>query len=289
MVGRSGAHEAGRVSGRTSHLCRRALENIGPRTALPEKVLEGVLRPWWRGERRGEVRGGDWWRLFLGGLDLVSPGAWARWEGGDVERCDRKVLGKAVVPLALNGELPAVRVLDGAANREANREERRAGVMTAKARPRRAPASVTYMTAWRLWVRVTATEAWGPRRRPEMHTMLEAAGEVPTGEKEWTAKAAVGPAGRRVGALVGGGRPRVAGAARAWGMGGGGAVAKREGARGADTPRRNPSTSGVVCGGSAVLAKEMSSWNSAGVVRRPHKRAMPARKVSAELTCWRSW
>ena len=32
-----------------------------------------------------------------------------------------------------------------------------------------------------------------------------------------------------------------------------------------------------------------SPWNWAGVDRRPHSRAMAARRVSAEETCWRSW
>ena len=74
------------------------------------------------------------------------------------------------------------------------------------------------------------------------------------------------------------------------GEGGGGApVARREGAGGADEPRRNQSTSAVVRGESAVLAKEISSMNWAGVVRPPHKRAVPAHRVSTELTCWRSW
>ena len=113
MVGRSGAHEAARVSGGTSQLCRRALRNIGPRTALPEGVLEGVVRPWWRSERRGEVRGGDWWRLFLGGRGIGVAGCGGTLGGGGVERRDGRVLRKVVVPLALNGERPAVKVLDG--------------------------------------------------------------------------------------------------------------------------------------------------------------------------------
>ena len=66
-VGRSGALEAGSVSGRASQLCLRALGNMAPRTALPEKGAEGVVRPWCRGERRGEERGGDCWRLRLAG------------------------------------------------------------------------------------------------------------------------------------------------------------------------------------------------------------------------------
>ena len=66
-VGRSGALEAGSVSGRASQLCLRALGNMAPRTALPDEGAEGVVRPWCRGERRGEERGGDCWRLRLAG------------------------------------------------------------------------------------------------------------------------------------------------------------------------------------------------------------------------------
>ena len=66
-VGRSGALEAGRVSGRASQLCLRALGNMAPRTALPGVGAEGVVRPWCLGERRGEERGGDCWRLRLAG------------------------------------------------------------------------------------------------------------------------------------------------------------------------------------------------------------------------------
>ena len=66
-VGRSGAQEAGRVSGRASQLCVRALGNMAPRTALPDVGAEGVVRPWCLGERRGEERGGDSWRLRLAG------------------------------------------------------------------------------------------------------------------------------------------------------------------------------------------------------------------------------
>ena len=74
--------------------------------------------------------------------------------------------------------------------------------------------------------------------------------------------------------------------------GAGGAVvpgACREGAAGAEEPRRNQSRSVVERGGRAVLVQEMSSWNWAGVDRRLHSRAMAARRVSAEETCWRSW
>ena len=66
-VVRSGALEAGGVSGRASQLCLRALGNMAPRTALPDEGAEGVVRPWCRGERRGEERGGDCWRLRLAG------------------------------------------------------------------------------------------------------------------------------------------------------------------------------------------------------------------------------
>ena len=66
--------------------CRRALGNMGLRTALPEEVVEGVVRPWWHGERRGDARGGDWWRLRLrgGGLGSESLGVGARWEGREL-------------------------------------------------------------------------------------------------------------------------------------------------------------------------------------------------------------
>ena len=63
----SGALEAGRVSGRASQLCLRALGNMAPWTALPDEGAEGAVRPWCRGERRGEERGGDCWRLRMAG------------------------------------------------------------------------------------------------------------------------------------------------------------------------------------------------------------------------------
>ena len=66
-VGRSEALEAGRVSGRASQLCLRALKNMAPRTALTDVGAEGAVRPWCRGECRGEERGGDCWRLRLAG------------------------------------------------------------------------------------------------------------------------------------------------------------------------------------------------------------------------------
>ena len=66
-VRRSGALEAGRVSGRASQLCLRALGNMAPRTALLDVGAEGAGRPLCRGERRGEERGGDCWRLRLAG------------------------------------------------------------------------------------------------------------------------------------------------------------------------------------------------------------------------------
>ena len=66
-VGRSGALEAGRVSRRASQLCLRALGNMAPGTALPDEGAEGAVRPWCRGERRGEERGDDCWRLRLAG------------------------------------------------------------------------------------------------------------------------------------------------------------------------------------------------------------------------------
>ena len=44
-VGRLGALEAGRVSGRASQLCLRATGNMAPRTALPYVGAEGAVRP----------------------------------------------------------------------------------------------------------------------------------------------------------------------------------------------------------------------------------------------------
>ena len=61
-VGRSGALDTGRVSGRASQLCLRALGNMAPRTALPDEGAKGAVRPWCRGERGGEERGDDCWR-----------------------------------------------------------------------------------------------------------------------------------------------------------------------------------------------------------------------------------
>ena len=68
MAGRSGAQEAGRLSGRARQLCLRALGNMASRNALPDVGAEGVVRPWCRGERPGEEQGGDCWRLGLAGL-----------------------------------------------------------------------------------------------------------------------------------------------------------------------------------------------------------------------------
>ena len=80
MAGRSGAQEAGRVSGRASQLCLQALGNMAPRTALPDVGAEGVVRPWCRGERRGEERGG----VIAGGCV---------WQGGDEGRLGRAAGG----------------------------------------------------------------------------------------------------------------------------------------------------------------------------------------------------
>ena len=88
--------------------------------------------------------------------------------------------------------------------REAKREACRAGVMEANACPRRASASVMYTTVCRLWVRVTAMEACGPRRRPETRTMPDAAGEEPTGAKVGTEEAGVAPVAEGAGAPGGG-------------------------------------------------------------------------------------
>ena len=53
--------------GRASQLCLRALGNMALRTALPDVGAQGAVRPWCRGERRGEERGDDCWRLLLAG------------------------------------------------------------------------------------------------------------------------------------------------------------------------------------------------------------------------------
>ena len=66
-VGRSGALEAGKVSGGASQLCLRELWKMAPRTALRDVGAEGAVRPWCLGERRGEERGGDCWPLRLVG------------------------------------------------------------------------------------------------------------------------------------------------------------------------------------------------------------------------------
>ena len=118
--------------------------------------------------------------------------------------------------------------------------------MVANACPRRASASVTYTTVCKLWVRVTATEACGPRRRPE------AVGEEPTRAKVGTEEAEVAPVAGGAGAPGGRGWLRRGGVE----SGAGGAAALGacwEGAGGAEEPRRNQSRSAVVRGGRAVL------------------------------------
>ena len=110
--------------------------------------------------------------------------------------------------------------------------------MEANACPRRASASVTYTTVCRLWVRVTAMEAYGPRRRPETRTMPVVAGEEPTGAKVGTEEAGVAPVAEGAGAPGRGGWSRRGGAE----SGAGGAAAPgacRECAGGAEEPRRN--------------------------------------------------
>ena len=131
---------------------------------------------------------------------------------------------------------------------EAKREVCRAGAMEANACPRRASPSVTYTTVCRLWVRVTAMEGCGPRRRPETRTMPVVAGEEPTGAKVGTEEAGVAPVAEGAGAPGRGGWPRRGGAE----SGAGGAAAPgacREGAGGAEEPRRNQSRSAVERGG----------------------------------------
>ena len=105
-AGRSGAQEAGRVSGRASLLCLRALGNMGPRTALTGGAAEGIVRPWCRGELRGEVRGGGGGLLAAAfgrvGVTVVR-GGWPM-GGGSVECGGRGVPGLAVVTSALDRE-----------------------------------------------------------------------------------------------------------------------------------------------------------------------------------------
>ena len=97
-----GPQEAGRVSSRTSQLCLRALGNMGPRTALPDGAAEGVVRPWCRGERRGEVPGGG--RLADAYARSGVTVARAGWPmgGGGVECGGGGVPGLAVVTSALD-------------------------------------------------------------------------------------------------------------------------------------------------------------------------------------------
>ena len=135
---------------------------------------------------------------------------------------------------------------------EAKREVCRAGAMWANACPRRASASVTYTTVCRLWVRVTAMEGCGPRRRPETRMTPVVAGEEPTGAKVGTVEVGVAPVAVGAGAPGRGGWPRRGGAK----SGAGGAAApgaSRECAGGAEEPRRNQSRSAVERGGRAVL------------------------------------
>ena len=91
LMGEGGCptNEAGRMLGRTSPLCGWALGNIGPRTALPLEVAQGIVQLWWRGDPRGEAPGGDKWRFFDGWPGLESPGAGALWEGGVLRATSR--------------------------------------------------------------------------------------------------------------------------------------------------------------------------------------------------------
>ena len=135
---------------------------------------------------------------------------------------------------------------------EAKREVCQPGAMEANACPRQASASMTYTTVCRLWVRVTAMEGCGPRRRPEMRMMPAVAGEEPMGAKVGTEEAGVAPVAEGAGAPGRGGWPRRGGAE----SGAGGAAAPgacREGAGGAEEPRRNQSRSAVERGGRAIL------------------------------------
>ena len=143
-------------------------------------------------------------------------------------------------------------MLETRAGKEAKKEACRAGVMEANACPRRASASVTHTTVCRLWVRVTTMEVCGPRRRPETRTMPDVAGEEPTGAKVGTEEAGVAPVAEGAGAPGRGGWLRRVGAE----SGAGEAVVAwdcREGAGGAEEPRRNQSRSAVERGGRAVL------------------------------------
>ena len=138
------------------------------------------------------------------------------------------------------------------AGSEAKREVCRAGAMEANACPRRASGSVTYTTVCRLWVRVSAMEGCGPRRRPETRTMPTVARKEPTGAKVGTEEAAVAPVAEGAGALLRGGWLRRGGSesGAGWAAASG---ACREGAGGAEEPGRNQSRSAVERGGRAVL------------------------------------
>ena len=111
MARRSGAQELGRVSGRASQLCLRASGNMAPRTALPDVGAEGVVRPWCRGERQGEQRGGGLLAAAFGraGVRVAWDG---RPVGGGVVECGGGgVPGLPVVTPALDREGPALGML----------------------------------------------------------------------------------------------------------------------------------------------------------------------------------
>ena len=232
--------------GRASQLCMRALGNMGPR-GRPKAGIEtdtwptgyprsqdpaphklGRPKVWCghgavvsvRGRCGGGGGGDDGGCIWRGGGESC-PGRVADGRGGVLSVVAGACQGcpSSRLPWTVSDQPTGCWMMR--AGSEASREVCRAGVMAAKAWPRRASASVTYTTVWRLCVRVAAMEACAPRRRPETRTMMDAAGEEPTGDKVGTAEAEVAPAAGSAGAPGGRGGLRQGGA----GSGAGGAVA----------------------------------------------------------------
>ena len=77
MAAPSREQHEGRWSGRATQRRRRAPEKSAPRTVLPAGSLVCVWRACCRGERRGEVRGGESWRLRSAG-NASGSGGWRR-------------------------------------------------------------------------------------------------------------------------------------------------------------------------------------------------------------------
>ena len=238
------------MSGRAIQLCLRALGNMAPRLPClmwgPRALCGHGASGSVGGRNGGVIAGGCVWQDGAEG----RPGG--RWEGGSL----------SVVAGACRGcpwsRLPwTVRDQPSSCwmtrvGSEAKREACRAGVMEANACPRRASASLTYTTVRRLWVRVTAMEVSGPRRRAETWTMPDAASEEPTLAKVGTEEVGAAPVAEGAGAPGRGGWLRRGGAES-----GAGAAAVpgacKEGAGGAEEPKQNQSRSIVEGGGRAVL------------------------------------